>query len=79
MWAIANLTISRRKKQVTYLVHCGVISPFCHPLSYKDPEVCADSWTYCFSQAKRTIEKIFWGYGEQDSVASLIEECITND
>lgn len=38
-WAVTNLTISGRKQQVAYLVQCGVISPFCHLLSCKDPQV----------------------------------------
>ncbi len=41
-WAVTNLTISGRKQQVAYLVQCGVISPFCHLLSCKDPQVKLD-------------------------------------
>jgi len=33
-WAVTNLTISGHKQQVTYLVQCGVIPPFCHLLSF---------------------------------------------
>ena len=38
-WAVTNLTISGRKPQVAHLVQCRVISPFCHLLSCKDPQV----------------------------------------
>uniref|UniRef100_A0A0L8HVF6 IBB domain-containing protein n=1 Tax=Octopus bimaculoides TaxID=37653 RepID=A0A0L8HVF6_OCTBM len=38
-WAISNLTISGRKEQVGYVVHEGVIGPFCNLLGVKDPQV----------------------------------------
>ena len=38
-WAISNLTVSGRKEQVTYLVHQGVIPPFCKLLTCKDAQV----------------------------------------
>lgn len=38
-WAISNLTISGRKEQVGFVVHQGVIPPFCNLLVVKDPQV----------------------------------------
>jgi len=38
-WAISNLTISGNKQQVAYLVHQGVIPPFCNLLGCKDTQV----------------------------------------
>ena len=48
-WAVTNLTISGRKQQVAYLVQCGVISPFCHLLSCKDPQVQRVIFILCVS------------------------------
>ena len=38
-WAIYNLTTSGNKQQVAYLVHQGVIPPFCNLLGCKDTQV----------------------------------------
>jgi len=38
-WAVSNMTISGNKEQVSYLVNCNVIPPFCNLLNCKDTQV----------------------------------------
>jgi len=69
-WAVTNLTISGHKQQVAYLVQYGVIPPFCHLLSCKDPQV-----IQVVLDGVSNILRMTSPGPERDSVATLIEEC----
>jgi len=38
-WAVSNMTISGNKEQVSYLIKCSVLPPFCNLLNCKDSQV----------------------------------------
>lgn len=66
-WAISNLTISGNKEQVAYAVEQGVIHPFCNLLNAKDNQV--------VQVVLDGINNILKMAGENEAVATLIEEC----
>jgi len=66
-WAISNLTISGNKEQVEYAVEKGVIPPFCNLLTAKDNQV--------VQVVLDGINNILKMAGENETVATLIEEC----
>ncbi len=67
-WAISNLTISGKKEQVQVVVKDGVIPPFCHLLSVKDPQV--------IQVVLDGIHNILKMAGEEvEPIATIIEEC----
>uniref|UniRef100_H2YIH5 Importin subunit alpha n=1 Tax=Ciona savignyi TaxID=51511 RepID=H2YIH5_CIOSA len=66
-WAISNLTISGNKNQVVYVCDQGVIPPFCGLLVAKDNQV--------VQVVLDGINNILKMTGDNDTVATLIEEC----
>merc|ERR1711981_708198 len=67
-WAISNLTISGNKQQVAYLVHQGVIPPFCNLLGCKDTQV-----VQVVLDGINNLHKL--AGTELEQVTATIEEC----
>ncbi|OXA51527.1 importin subunit alpha-3 [Folsomia candida] len=71
-WAVSNMTISGNKEQVSYLISCGVIPPFCNLLSCKDSQVIQ----VVLDGIHNMLKMIGGGTSEEvERVCGQIEEC----